>query len=120
MKTKIQLIEKQIDKELQEVRIIEELDSQYSLLTGIAFLDNISTNSLITSSSVNGSELFPRDFEVAFLQSNQNVAPNDRFFTLKGIPADGHDLSLDFKDGAGSRKYPYTLRIYLRLENTEQ
>ena len=63
------------------------------------------------------SELFPKNFEAAFLQSNVFVAPDQRFFTLYNQKAQGKKLEIEFKDGGTAAAYPYTLRIYLRLEN---
>ena len=115
-KKKIQLIEKEVPAAGSTVRILDELDRDYRWLTGIAFLDNIGLNCLLVASVVDGTELFPRDFEVAFLQSNVFVPPNDRFFTLPPQKADGNRIEFEFKDGGTAPSYPYTLKIYLQLE----
>jgi hypothetical protein len=118
MKQKIQLIEKVITGgEPKNFSISEELDREYKYLTGIAILDGIGINNLFSTSSIDGSELFPKNFEVAFLQSSRNVAPDDRFFTLRNKKADGAKLDIDFWNGGSAQSYPYTLKIYLRLEN---
>ncbi len=117
MQQKIQLLEKQVQDANQTVRISEELDRNYKKLTGIAILDTIGFNHTIISSSVEGKELFPKNFETAFLQTNVFVAPDDRFFTLHQQPAEGNKIELEFKDGGNTPSYPYTLKIYLRLED---
>ena len=65
---KIQLIEKEIESANDLVRVSEDLDQGYEKVTGIAFLENIGTKHLLQSSSIDGKELFPKNFEVAFLQ----------------------------------------------------
>ena len=114
---KIQLIEKEVLRSGDTVRVSEDLDRDYKHLTGISFLDNVGLNSLLFSSSLDGKELFPKNFEVAFLQSNVFVPPNERFFTLKNKEANGNKIELDYKDGGTAVSYPYMLRIYLQLEN---
>ena len=113
---KIQLIEKEIPVAGATVKINEELDRDYAEMTGIAFLDNIGLNCLLNSSSIDGEEVFPKNFEVAFLQSNVFVPPNERFFSLQDKKAGGNKIELEFKDGSTAASYPYTLKIYIRLE----
>lgn len=116
-KAKIQLVEKQINGIGQSVRISETLDASYDKLTGIAVLWTAGTGHEFISSSINGEELFPKGFELEFLQSNTYVAPNQRFFKLNEI-AKGNKLELEFKDGrTGEGGTPYVLKIYLLLEN---
>jgi len=119
MMQKIQLIEKEIPNANATVRINEELDKDYQNLTGIAVLDNIGLNNILLHSSIDGNELFPKNFEVSFFQSNLFVAPNERFLTLKEKTAKGNRLEMDFKDGGTAPNYPYTLKIYLKLNNKE-
>lgn len=120
MNQKIQLIEKQIPNAGATVRVSEELDKDFEHLTGIAVLDNIGLNSILLYSSIDGNELFPKNFEVSFFQSNLFVAPDERFLTLKEKKAKGNRLELDFQDGGTAPNYPYTLKIYLKLSNQEQ
>ena len=117
MKQKIQLIEKPIDAEGASVSISEELDRSYQYLTGISILHHIGTGNLLKNSSIDGKELFPKNFEVDFIQSNASVSPNERFFSLAEKRAGGNKINIEFEDGGGADSYPYTLRIYLRLSN---
>lgn len=116
MKQSIQVIEKTVNSKLATVRLSDELDRSYSKLTGIAVLDNIGDKGLLSTSSVEGNELFPKDFEVRFLQSSHSVAPDQRFFTIDR-EAKGNRIEIEFKDGGQAPSYPYQLRIYLRLNN---
>ena len=116
--TKIQVIEKQVEQANQLVKITDELDFGYKKLTGIGMLSNFSgLKGVIQQSSVSGSELLPKNFEAAFISSNAFVDPNKRFFTLHGFEAEGNKIELEYKDNDGAPAYPFTLRIYLRLEN---
>ena len=116
MKQKIQLIEGEVAEAGNRITLSEELDRSYKYLTGISILSNIGEKHLLSSSSVDGKELFPKNFEVKFLQSDISVAPNERFFTLKDREASGRRIEIDFQDVNGI-SYPYTVKIYLRLSN---
>ena len=117
MKRKIQLIETQVKSTGSTVRFSEELDRDYKSLKGISVLTSIGSGHLLASSSVDGLELFPKNFEVDFLQSSENVSPNLRFFTLEGVPAQGSKIEFDFVDNGTASAYPYDVKIYLLLEN---
>lgn len=117
MKQKIQLIEREIKDKFELVCIIEKLDYDFEKFTGIAFLDNLGLNCILASISVENIELFPKNFEVLFLQSNIFSPPESRFFTIHNCKAKGNKLKMEFKDGGTAGSYPYTLKIYLRLEN---
>lgn len=119
MNQKIQLIEKEVAKPGETVRISEDLDKDYKHLTGIGILWTMGKRNILASSSVSGKDLFPKNFEVAFLQSNTYVAPNQRFYPLEE-KAEGNKIEMDYKDGGFSKNYPYTLKIYLKLENRKR
>ena len=140
-KTKIQLIEKEITEKCSLVRITEELDQNYKKLIGISVLHTIGQHHQFTSFNIDIVELFPKGFEVAFLQTNAHVSPKDRFFPLNQV-AEGKKIDIEFQDVDKSStptyqvmsvadteqpqflveqtnvtSYPYTLRIYLLLSN---
>jgi len=126
MKQKVQTIEKIVTAQGQVVKISEYLDKDYDKLTGIAFLDNIGTGNKLISSSLDSADLFPKNFEVLFLQTSSNVPPDKRFFTLHGKKAKGNKIEFEYQDGGTkdirmeqeiSGSYPYTLTIYLKLED---
>ncbi|UZO79747.1 hypothetical protein NBT05_12390 [Aquimarina sp. ERC-38] len=96
-KKKIQLIEREVTRANSLIRISEDLDRNYDRLTGIAFLHTIGSGHLLQSMTVDSMEIFPRGFEVAFLQSNSQVAPKDRFFPLNET-AQGKKIEIDFQD----------------------
>lgn len=116
MKKKIQLIEAEINKVGDVVRISEELDQNYNHLVGIGVLSSMGTGSILSSSSVGGKELFPKNFEVEFIQTSSKVSPNNRFFKLEGVEAQGKKIEIDFQYNGEAQNYPIPLRIYLLLE----
>lgn len=116
MQKKIQLLEKEVQAAGNTVKLSDDLDLNYKKLTGIAFLDIIGLKNILVSSSVSSEELLPRNFEVSFLQTNNFVPPDERFFTLYDFTAEGNKIELEFKDGGDAATYPYVLRVYLRLE----
>lgn len=114
---KIQLIETSVKDPGGLSSISADLDLSYKSLTGIAVLTGIGQGHSLSSSSVEGKELFPKNFELAFIQSGEHVAPKDRFFPLEKIPASGRKIQLEYKDAGTAPSYPYNLKIYLLLEN---
>lgn len=116
MKSKIQLLEITIPTAKSEVRISENLDLDYAKLKGIAVLNSIGQGHLLRSCMLSGVELFPKNFEVAFLQSNASVSPKDRFFPLLEI-ADGKKIEIEYTDSGNAPVYPYSLKIYIHLSN---
>lgn len=113
---KIQLLEKEVTAANASVTLNEELDRNYSHLTGIAFPTSLGDGATLINSSVDGAELFPKNFEVANLQSSASVAPDQRYLSL-GLEAKGKKIEMEFKDGGNAAAYPYTLQVHLKLEN---
>ncbi|MFC5047686.1 hypothetical protein ACFSTE_05870 [Aquimarina hainanensis] len=113
---KIQLLEKEITKEKQRILLVDELDISYEKLVGIAILSNLGQGHIISNSTLAGVEVFPKNFEVDFLQSNYSVAPQKRFFPLQ-YTAKGKKIELEITDSGKMPVYPYTFRIYLLLSN---
>ncbi|WP_103071858.1 hypothetical protein [Aquimarina sediminis] len=114
MKTKIQLIETTITEAKDTVRISEDLDIGYSRLEGVAVLSSIGKGHILRSFTIAGAELFPKNFEVEFLQSSSHVAPNQRFFGVD-TPADGKKAEIEYIDSGKADSYPYSLKIYMHL-----
>ncbi len=117
MREKIQILEKEIVSTFDIVRLTDELDKDYESLTGIAILENVPSDGILYTSFVDGKELFPKNFELLFLQSNKNVEPNKRFFNVHGFKGEGNRIEIEYKDAGTASTYPYTIRIYLKLEN---
>lgn len=117
-KRKIQLIEKNVTTAGEAVRLSDDLDKDYNYLKGIALLLPEDKKHTFRSCTLAGREVFPKGFEVAFIQSNDTIAPNERFFKLDEI-AQGKELEIEFQDGnAPTAPFtPYTLKIYALLEN---
>ncbi len=116
MNTKIQLIETQVVKAKDTIRINEDFDIGYRHVKGVAVLSSIGAGHVFRSFTIAGAELFPKNFEVAFLQSSGHVAPNERFFKVQEI-ADGKKVEIEFLDSGKAPSYPYSLKIYMHLSN---
>ena len=117
MKRGLQLIQKEVPSAGATVRISEELDKDFKHLSGIAMVDFEGVRSVLLHSSLDGNELFPKDWEVASFQTSITVPPDERYFTLEDRIAEGNRLEMEFKDGGTAANYPYTLKINLRLSN---
>ncbi|HEY4789104.1 MAG TPA: hypothetical protein VIH57_23810 [Bacteroidales bacterium] len=116
---KYQIIKVNVPNQGAIVNINVNSDKLYKRITGIVitapytvpFL-NMSTISL----QINDKEIFPDDFEVKLLTSDQAVSVNDRFYLLDEV-ADGSTIKGKYKDGnLNVVCYPYTANIYLKLE----
>ncbi|MEW7289634.1 hypothetical protein [Aquimarina sp. 2304DJ70-9] len=116
MKSKIQLIEVIVPEAGSQLRISEDLDIGYKHLKGLAILSSIGTGHVLRSFTLSGAELFPKNFEVEFLQSSAHVAPKERFFPLMEI-ADGKKIELEYTDSGKAESYPYTFKLYMLLAN---
>ena len=116
---KVQTLKKEVPRQGATVRLSDELDTGYGLLTGVSFLGKIGGGHHMASCVLDSFEIFPNDFEVEFLQTDDSVPPDLRFFSFPGdgFPAAGRKIEIVFKDGGQAPSYPYTLNIYLRLEN---
>lgn len=117
MAMKYQILEREVTEARQVINLSDYLDKDYKYLTGIAVVDTYTYQSVLENSSIDGKELFPKGFEMLFLQANNFVNPSDRFFSLEDVQANGKKIELEFKDGGTSPIYPFTLKVYLRLEN---
>ncbi len=117
MAQKYQILEAIVSEPNQSVRFSDYLDKDFKYLTGMAVVDFFTFQSSLEYSAIDGKELFPRGFELVFLQANNFVRPSDRFFGLEDVEAKGKKIELEFKDGGTSPLYPFTLKVYLRLEN---
>ena len=117
MSQKYQILETEVNEAGQIIKFSDYLDKDFKYLTGIAVVDTYTYQATLEYSAIDGKELFPRGFEMLFLQANNFVNPTDRFFSLEDIEAKGKKIELEFKDGATSPIYPFTLKVYLRLEN---
>lgn len=119
MLKKIQLIEKEVPNADAVVKLNDELDRKYHCITGISFPLHIGENCLLLSSSIEGNELFPKNFEVVNMQSSTSVAPDERYLSVTE-EANGGKIELEFKDGGNADDYPYLLKVQIRLENDEE
>ncbi|TSE10335.1 hypothetical protein [Aquimarina algiphila] len=114
MNTKIQLIETEVLQAGNQIRITDDLDIGYKHLMGVAILSSIGKGHVLRSFTLSGKELFPKNFEVEFLQSSNHVSPKERFFPLLEI-ADGKKIELEYIDSGTAETYPYTFKLYMLL-----
>ena len=116
---KYQIIKVTVPNEGAMVNINVNSDKLYKKITGMTITTpsnapnlNMSTLSL----QVNDKEIFPDDFEIRLLTCDQSVPVNERFYVLDEI-ADGSTVKGKFKDGnVGGITFPYTVNLYLKLE----
>lgn len=119
---KYQIIKVTVPTQGAVVNINVNSDKLYKKITGMTVTTpypvpylNMSTLSL----QVNDKEIFPDDFEVKLITSDQSTPVNERFYLLDE-PADGSTIKGKYKDGnPGNIDYPHIVNIYLKLEEKQ-
>lgn len=106
-------------------------DKRYKYVTGYAVSilgdETGIRNSLFNTFEIDLKEVFPANFDAQFIfvGSNLDVSPNEKFYAnldLNGIPlvfpAQNSIVNIGYTDGSfAGVAYPYTLNVWLRLEN---
>jgi len=116
---KYQLIKIEIPESEEKVRFSADTDRLYEQVTGIMISMPESDIRASLELSINNTELFPEDYETKLLMTTENVAPDDRFYSVI-CEAKGSRIEGKLQDAGKSRSYPYTALLYLRLENTSK
>lgn len=105
----------------QVVTIEADTDKLYANLTGIFFSipDETVETSTISRLEIGGNEIFPDGYEIKMITATKDVAIDERYYKLNE-PAKGARLKTKYNDSGMSGAYPYTVILYLRLENDSQ
>jgi hypothetical protein len=119
---KYQIIKINVPAPGNVVNINVNSDKLYKKITGMTITTPFTAPSLNQSSlslQVNDKEIFPDGFEIRLLTCDQAVAVNERFFHLDEV-ADGSTIKGKFSDNNPSNGvFPYTVNIYLKLEEKQ-
>jgi hypothetical protein len=113
---KYQLIKIEIKQSKEKVRFWADTDRLYAKVTGLMMSMPQDSIRASIELSINNTEIFPEDYEVKLLSTTENVAPDERFYTLE-CEAKGSRVEGKLQDSGTSRDFPYTALLYLRLEN---
>ena len=118
---KYQILKVNVPNAAEPVNINTTTDKMYKRITGIlvsfpfySYFYQRSTLSL----QINDKEIFPEDFDVKLISYGVGVPTNELFFLLDEEAA-GSTIKGKFRDGGDTMgfPYPYTVNIYLRLED---
>lgn len=97
-------------------------DKLYHRVTGIhATCSDVAgfTNSNFQKFEIDKQEIYPQGFEAKLIATGQEVNPNDKFDQDINERANESAIDITYKDGSAvGVVYPYTVNVYLRLENT--
>ena len=98
-----------------------ELDKNVEKINGCLFTSNRDDLVFYRGTAkveINSDEIFAEDYETKLLMSGLNVSPNDRYYTLGGIPPGNFKLKVDYKDTPDARLAftAYRVSLYLDLE----
>lgn len=113
---KYQIIKIDVTSANQKVRFWADTERHYSKVTGLMLSVPYSDIRGSIELNINNSEIFPEDYEIKLLTTTENVAPDDRFYSVVS-EAKGSRVEGKLQDNGTSRTYPYTALLYLRLEN---
>ncbi len=117
---KYQIIKVKISKAGESVKFSADTNKLYKNLTGIfaslPFESSLFGTTL--SLKVADREIFPEEWEIKLISTGQQVSPNDRFFNRIKEEAAGNRIDGRLTDGGVDIGviFPYTAKIYLRLE----
>ena len=118
---KYQIIKVNVTEEGGTFNINVNTDKMYKKITGILASFPFYVSFLLKSTlslSINDKEIFPDDFEIKLITFGPGVPTNELFYLIDE-EANGSTIKGKFKDGTDALgfPYPYTLNIYLRLED---
>lgn len=104
-----------------QVTVEADTDKLYEHCTGIFVSipdEDIGgmTSSTFSRMDLGGKELFPDGYEVKMLNTSRDVPPDERY-TVFDHPAKGARFKTKYTDSTFAGAYPYSVTIYLRLEN---
>ncbi|HEY4785960.1 MAG TPA: hypothetical protein VIH57_07920 [Bacteroidales bacterium] len=118
---KYQILKVTVPSAGETVNINVTTDKMYKKITGILasfpfYISFLQKSTL--SLSINDKEIFPDEFEVKLISFGPGVPTNELFYLLDE-EANGSTIKGKFKDGTDALgfPYPYTVIIYLRLED---
>ena len=115
---KYQLIKIIIPQASASVKFDVDTDKTYKRITGIH--GTIPEDKAIIGCNIElkiaEKEIFPSDFEFKLITTNLSVSPNTRFYDKVNEEADGSKVEGRFIDSGKADNYPYTAKLYLRLE----
>ena len=98
-------------------------DKLYKRVTGITVTASDAaglTNSTFGKFEIDKQEIYPVGFEAKLVSTGQEVNPNEKFDADINERAQESSVDIEYTDGsAAGVAYPYTVNVYLRLENTE-
>lgn len=98
-----------------------ELDKTVQKVHGILFASDRDDLMYYRGSGkveINSDEIFPEGYETKLLMSGLNVSPNDRFYSLGGVPPGNFKVKVEYKDTTDARLQftAYRVSIYLDVE----
>jgi len=116
---KYQLLKIKVSTSGESIKFSADSDKKYNRLTGLFASLPDTGNAMFGSTlefKIADKEIFPEDFEIKMISCGQNVATNERFYDQLDEEAQGNRLEGRFTDGGNASSYPYTAKLYLRLE----
>jgi hypothetical protein len=118
-------IKKRYDIEVATANAIHsktfELDKTVTAIHGMLFTSDRDDLMYYRGSAkveINSDEIFPEGYESKLLMSGLNVSPNDRYYSLGGVPPGNFKIKVEYKDTADARLQfvAYRVTIYLDVE----
>lgn len=107
-----------INSASQVVTVEADTDKLYSFCTGIFFStpETEVETSTLSRLEIGGKEIFPDGYEIKMITTSTDVPIDERYCELNE-PAKGARIKTKYNDAGLASAYPYTVILYLRLEN---
>jgi len=101
-----------------------ELDKTITKIRGLLFTSDRDDLLYYRGSQrveINKEEIFPLEYESKLLMSGINVSPNDRYYSLGGLPPGNGHVKIDYKDTNydAAPFVSYRVSLYLDCETAE-
>ena len=115
---KYQLIKIVVNQAGESVKYNADTDKMFKRITGIygSLPEDKAVPTSLIELKIADLEIFPEEFEFKLISTNLSVSPNNRFYDQVNEEAAGNKIEGKFKDGGKADNYPYTAKLYLRLE----
>ena len=116
---KYQIIKIHVPDAGDKVKLSASTDKLYEKVTGIAaslpFEGSLFGSTL--ELKIADKEIFPEEYEIKRLCTGQETGLNERFMDVE-VEAAGSTIELEYIDGGVTEEvtFPYTVLLYLRLE----
>ena len=114
---KYQIIKIPISAAGESIKFSADMDKMYKRITGLYGLlqEDKAVIGTTVEIKISDKEIFPEDYDLRMISTNQSVAPKERFYPISE-EAKGSRIEGRITDGGKADVYPYIAKLILKLE----